>query len=129
MHGAGPAASEGDLVQGRQINKTQTPCLSNQAPQVSHKSLERLLKLLYNSIYIYVYLSIGACRRRSQLIVRHFNSSTDAGKYECRAKNKVSNTIDKRRIMISAHPGKTFNSLSIFPSIASRFDVRLSCFG
>ncbi|XP_030081174.1 protein vein isoform X2 [Drosophila hydei] len=43
-------------------------------------------------------------KRRSQLIVRHFNSSTDAGKYECRAKNKVSNTIDKRRIMISAHP-------------------------
>ncbi|XP_034483779.1 protein vein isoform X2 [Drosophila innubila] len=43
-------------------------------------------------------------KRRAELIVRSFNSSSDAGKYECRAKNKVSNIIDKRRIMINAHP-------------------------
>ncbi|KAH8398894.1 hypothetical protein KR222_010956 [Zaprionus bogoriensis] len=43
-------------------------------------------------------------KRRSELIVRSFNSSSDAGKYECRAKNKVSKTIDKRRIMINAYP-------------------------
>ncbi|EDV97743.1 GH17034 [Drosophila grimshawi] len=42
-------------------------------------------------------------KRRSVLIVRSFNGSTDAGKYECRAKNKASKTIDKRRIMINAH--------------------------
>ncbi|XP_017843682.1 protein vein isoform X2 [Drosophila busckii] len=42
-------------------------------------------------------------KRRSELIVRSFNSSSDAGKYECRAKNKASKTIDKRRIMINAY--------------------------
>ncbi|XP_017048534.1 protein vein isoform X2 [Drosophila ficusphila] len=41
-------------------------------------------------------------KRRSELIVRSFNSSSDAGKYECRAKNKASKTIFKRRIMIKA---------------------------
>ncbi|KAH8365745.1 hypothetical protein KR093_003997 [Drosophila rubida] len=40
-------------------------------------------------------------KRRAELIVRSFNSSSDVGKYECRAKNKVSKTIDKRRIMIT----------------------------
>ncbi|TDG52614.1 hypothetical protein AWZ03_000847 [Drosophila navojoa] len=49
-------------------------------------------------------------KRRSQLIVPHFNSSIHAGKYECRAKNKASNTIDKRRIMINAHPVVPFRS-------------------
>ncbi|XP_017138006.1 protein vein isoform X1 [Drosophila miranda] len=43
-------------------------------------------------------------KRRSELIVRSFNSSSDAGKYECRAKNKVSKAIIKRRIMINAYP-------------------------
>ncbi|XP_026832900.1 protein vein isoform X2 [Drosophila erecta] len=41
-------------------------------------------------------------KRRSELIVRSFNSSSDAGKYECRAKNKASKAIVKRRIMIKA---------------------------
>ncbi|XP_068149361.1 protein vein isoform X2 [Drosophila tropicalis] len=46
-------------------------------------------------------------KRRSELIVRSFNSSSDAGKYECRAKNKASKIIDKRRIMINARPVAT----------------------
>ncbi|XP_070071232.1 protein vein isoform X2 [Drosophila takahashii] len=48
-------------------------------------------------------------KRRSELIVRSFNSSSDAGKYECRAKNKASTAIVKRRIMIKA-------SAVLFPS-------------
>jgi len=47
------------------------------------------------------------CRRRSELIVRSFNSSSDAGKYECRAKNKASKAIVKRRIMIKASAGES----------------------
>nr|XP_043066456.1 protein vein isoform X3 [Drosophila bipectinata] len=43
-------------------------------------------------------------KRRSELIVSSFNSSSDAGKYECRAKNKASKAIIKRRIMINAEP-------------------------
>ncbi|XP_032290516.1 protein vein isoform X2 [Drosophila virilis] len=43
-------------------------------------------------------------KRRAELIVRSFNSSSDAGKYECRAKNKVRKDIDKRGIMINAYP-------------------------
>lgn len=43
-------------------------------------------------------------KRRSELIVRSFNSSSDAGRYECRAKNKASKAIAKRRIMIKASP-------------------------
>ncbi|XP_064544657.1 protein vein isoform X2 [Drosophila montana] len=43
-------------------------------------------------------------KRRAELIVRSFNSSSDAGKYECRAKNKVSSSIKKRGIMINAYP-------------------------
>ncbi|XP_052845461.1 protein vein isoform X2 [Drosophila gunungcola] len=52
-------------------------------------------------------------KRRSELIVRSFNSSSDAGKYECRAKNKASKTIFKRRIMIKA-------SAVLFPLDQSR---------
>ncbi|XP_020816985.1 protein vein isoform X3 [Drosophila serrata] len=43
-------------------------------------------------------------KRRSELIVRSFNSSSDAGKYECRAKNKASKAIIRRRIMINSTP-------------------------
>ncbi|XP_041631164.2 protein vein isoform X3 [Drosophila kikkawai] len=43
-------------------------------------------------------------KRRSELIVRSFNSSSDAGKYECRAKNKASKAIIRRRIMINSSP-------------------------
>ncbi|KAH8378929.1 hypothetical protein KR009_002137 [Drosophila setifemur] len=43
-------------------------------------------------------------KRRSELIVRSFNSSSDAGKYECRAKNKASKEVIRRRIMITAEP-------------------------
>ncbi|KAH8239703.1 hypothetical protein KR032_006914 [Drosophila birchii] len=43
-------------------------------------------------------------KRRSELIVRSFNSSSDAGKYECRAKNKASKAIIRRRIMINSAP-------------------------
>ncbi|XP_043950806.1 protein vein isoform X3 [Drosophila biarmipes] len=52
-------------------------------------------------------------KRRSELIVRSFNSSSDAGKYECRAKNKASKAIVKRRIMIKA-------SAVLFPLDQSR---------
>ncbi|XP_044313677.1 protein vein isoform X2 [Drosophila rhopaloa] len=52
-------------------------------------------------------------KRRSELIVRSFNSSSDAGKYECRAKNKASKAIFKRRIMIKA-------SAVLFPLDQSR---------
>ena len=44
------------------------------------------------------------CRKRSELIIRSFNTS-DAGRYECRAKNKVNRNIERRAIVIKAYPG------------------------
>ena len=52
--------------------------------------------------YFYFLVFFFKC---SELIIRSFNSS-DAGRYECRAKNKVNRNIEKRALMIKAYPGE-----------------------
>lgn len=47
-------------------------------------------------------------RKRSELIIRSFNTS-DAGRYECRAKNKVNQTVVGRAIVVKAYPGIYFD--------------------
>lgn len=58
-----------------------------------HKSINRNRRL-YQFIHY---------KRRSELIIRSFNSS-DAGRYECRAKNKVNQNLERRAIVIKAFP-------------------------
>ncbi|XP_055841791.1 protein vein [Episyrphus balteatus] len=58
-----------------------------------HKSINRNRRL-YQFIHY---------KRRSELIIRSFNSS-DAGRYECRAKNKVNQNLERRAIVIKAYP-------------------------
>ncbi|XP_073836955.1 membrane-bound neuregulin protein vein isoform X2 [Musca autumnalis] len=58
-----------------------------------HRSINRNRKL-YQFIHY---------KKRSELIIRSFNTS-DAGRYECRAKNKVNRNIERRTIVIKAYP-------------------------
>ncbi|XP_055910323.1 protein vein [Eupeodes corollae] len=64
-----------------------------------HKSINRNRRL-YQFIHY---------KRRSELIIRSFNSS-DAGTYECRAKNKVNQNLEKRSLVIKAYPMPRYNT-------------------
>ncbi|XP_059226756.1 uncharacterized protein LOC106092913 isoform X2 [Stomoxys calcitrans] len=64
-----------------------------------HRSINRNRKLYQFAHY----------KKRSELIIRSFNTS-DAGRYECRAKNKVNRNIERRTIVIKAHPVQRFDS-------------------
>ncbi|XP_037933308.1 protein vein isoform X2 [Teleopsis dalmanni] len=64
-----------------------------------HKSINR-----YRNLYQFVHY-----KKRSELIIRSFNSS-DAGRYECRAKNKVNRNLERRAIMIKAYPVARYDS-------------------
>ncbi|XP_065359027.1 uncharacterized protein vn isoform X2 [Calliphora vicina] len=63
-----------------------------------HRSINRNRKLYQFSHY----------KKRSELIIRSFNTS-DAGRYECRAKNKVNRNIERRAIVIKAYPVQRFD--------------------
>ncbi|KAM7357880.1 membrane-bound neuregulin protein vein isoform 1-T2 [Cochliomyia hominivorax] len=63
-----------------------------------HRSINRNRKLYQFSHY----------KKRSELIIRSFNTS-DAGRYECRAKNKVNRNIERRAILIKAYPVQRFD--------------------
>ncbi|TMW43492.1 hypothetical protein DOY81_011428, partial [Sarcophaga bullata] len=63
-----------------------------------HRSINRNRKLYQFSQY----------KKRSELIIRSFNTS-DAGRYECRAKNKVNRNIERRAIVIKAYPVQRFD--------------------
>ncbi|XP_075161185.1 membrane-bound neuregulin protein vein isoform X2 [Haematobia irritans] len=63
-----------------------------------HRSINRNRKLYQFAHY----------KKRSELIIRSFNTS-DAGRYECRAKNKVNRNIERRTIVIKAYPIQRFD--------------------
>lgn len=62
-----------------------------------------IINLLCLNVLHHVYVFV-ILRKRSELIIRSFNTS-DAGRYECRAKNKVNRNIEHKAIVIRAYPG------------------------
>ncbi|KAI9587654.1 hypothetical protein GQX74_003500 [Glossina fuscipes] len=64
-----------------------------------HKSINRNRKLY--QFYHY--------KKRSELVIRSFNTS-DAGRYECRAKNKVNRNVERRAMVIKAYPIPLFET-------------------